>query len=75
LGFACARQYGPNDASRSQISVTEKREKCVDTPGTALTMALVSGSSAVLEEGVRKPISLRWIMVKTSARRRAASDR
>src|SRR5258706_6916024 len=52
-----------SEASRIEISVTVKREKCAETPGTALTIALVSGSSAGLEDGVSKPTRFRCVMV------------
>jgi hypothetical protein len=39
-----------------------KRAKWADTPGTAATIALVKGSSAVLEDGVSTPISFRLVI-------------
>ncbi len=45
----------PSACADSEISVTLKREKCALQPGTAAASALVSGSSAVLDEGVSTP--------------------
>ena len=53
----------PRAWSWSEISVTVKREKCAETPGSSLTIALVSGSSNVLEEGVSMPRRMRCFMM------------
>ena len=46
----CARA-----SSVSAICLTRKREKCTETVGKAASMALVTGSSAVFDEGVSMP--------------------
>ena len=45
----------PSACADSAISVTLKREKWALQPGTPAASALVSGSSAVLDEGVSTP--------------------
>ena len=42
--------------------MTVKREKCALTLGKPLTMALVMGSSAVLDDGVSMPSLMRLVM-------------
>ena len=51
----------------SAISVTWKREKCALALGTSAVIALVSGSSAVLDEGVRTPRRMVCFMVIRSS--------
>jgi hypothetical protein len=41
--------------------VTGKREKCAVTPGVPATIALIRGSSAVLDDGVNIPSKVRFM--------------
>src|SRR5580692_68525 len=45
----------PSACRDSAISVTLKREKCAVTPDTPASIAVVIGSSTVLDEGVNMP--------------------
>jgi hypothetical protein len=65
----------PSARSDSAISVTVKREKCALQFGTAAANALVSGSSAVFEDGVNTPRRMeRLIFWGTPEWERAGSD-
>lgn len=64
---AAAARIGPssNCASAvpdSAISVTGKRPKCADTSGNPASIAAVTGSSTVLEDGVNMPSRTRRVM-------------
>src|SRR3954468_19971647 len=50
-------------AASSAISVTRKREKCAVTSVTPWSMALVTGSSTELEDGVIMPRRLRMVLL------------
>ena len=49
--------------SDKAISVTGKREKCALTSGRAASIAALTGSSVVFEEGVSMPSKVRLCMV------------
>jgi hypothetical protein len=53
-------------AASSAISVTRKREKCAVTSATPASIALVTGSSTELEDGVIMPRRLRTIDIDRS---------
>ena len=50
----------PSACGFSEISVTRKRPKWAVTSGSPASMALVTGSSTVFDEGVSIPISVRF---------------
>ena len=52
----------PGACGLSEISVTRKRPKSAGTSGKLASMAEVSGSSAVFEEGVSMPSSTRFML-------------
>ena len=58
----------------SEISVTRKRLKWADTSGNPASMAVVTGSSTVFEDGVNMPIRVRWPMTILSSLDRAHRD-
>ena len=58
----------------SAISVTRKREKCAVTPSTPASIALVTGSSTELEDGVIMPRRLRMIIPLRRRRPRLVPD-
>lgn len=47
--------------------MTEKRLKWADTSGKSATMAVVTGSKTVLEEGVNIPSRIRFAMLGAAA--------
>jgi len=60
----CDREPSPRS-----IATTRKRAKCAEAPGSAASMAAVSGSSTVLEEGVSMPRRRGLVMRRCSAPR------
>src|SRR6202012_4478988 len=48
------------------ISVTRNREKCTDTPGRPASIAAVTGSSVVLDDGVSMPRRIGAVMPAAS---------
>ena len=54
----------PSAPSDNAISVTRNRPKCADTSGNPASIAAVTGSSVVFDEGVSMPRNLRSVFFR-----------